>query len=88
MNVGISIAQVVKECKLEEGTKWEFTELLFQPVPWSPFTKKGMPQVRHPSAEPFCIRFLQEFEIYLEDPNYTVINVPPTVMFKAKVLFH
>lgn len=29
----------------------------------------------------------KEFEKYLEDPNYTIINVPPTVMFKAKVQF-
>jgi len=30
--------------------------------------------------------FAQEFEAYLEDPNYTVINIPPTMMFKAKVM--
>ena len=31
---------------IPEGSTMEFTGMLFQPVPWSPSTRKGMPQVR------------------------------------------
>lgn len=48
----------------------EFTELLFQPVPYSSATPKGMPA---------------EFEPYHQSPDYTIINVPPNFMFKAKI---
>ena len=48
----------------------EFTELLFQPVPYSAATPKGMPA---------------EFEKYHESDEYIIINVPPNFMFKAKV---
>ncbi|GAB4820722.1 hypothetical protein N2152v2_007768 [Parachlorella kessleri] len=62
--------QVAQQCNLPEGTGVEFTEVLFQPVPYSPGTKKGMPA---------------QFERYQEDPGYTIINVPPNFMFQAKV---
>lgn len=48
----------------------EFTDLLFQPVPYSTTTPKGMPA---------------EFEKYHESSDYTIINVPPNFMFKAKI---
>lgn len=48
----------------------EFTELVFQPVPYSTATPKGMPA---------------EFEQYHESEVYIVINVPPSFMFKAKI---
>jgi hypothetical protein len=48
----------------------EFTELLFQPVPYSTATPKGMPA---------------EFEKYYESEDYIIINVPPNFMFKAKI---
>ncbi|MBE9127109.1 MULTISPECIES: hypothetical protein [unclassified Coleofasciculus] len=48
----------------------EFTELLFQPVPYSTNTPKGMPP---------------EFEQYHNSDEYTIINVPPNFMFKAKI---
>jgi len=48
----------------------EFTELLFQPVPYSTSTPKGMPQ---------------EFEKYHESTEYVIVNVPPNFMFKAKI---
>lgn len=48
----------------------EFTELLFQPVPYSEGTPKGMPR---------------EFEQYHESDDYAIINVPPNFMFKAKI---
>ena len=35
--------QVVRECKLPEGAEVEWTGVLFQPVPWSVTSKKGMP---------------------------------------------
>lgn len=48
----------------------EFTELLFQPVPYSTATPKGMPP---------------EFEKYHESDDYIIINVPPNFMFKSKI---
>lgn len=59
--------QISKEAKVE---KLEFTELLFQPIPYSINTPKGMPK---------------EFEIYQESPEHFIINVPPNFMFKAKI---
>lgn len=53
-----------------QGTKIEFTELLFQPVPYSLKTPKGMPS---------------ELEKYHNSEDYIIINVPPHFMFKAKV---
>ena len=50
--------------------KVEFTELLFQPVPYSIATPKGMPV---------------EFEKYYESNDYAIINVPPNFMFNAKI---
>jgi len=35
--------QVVKECQLEEGSEVKFSGQLFQPVPWSVTSRKGMP---------------------------------------------
>lgn len=48
----------------------EFTELIFQPVPYSTATPKGMPV---------------EFEQYYNCAEYAIINVPPNFMFKAKI---
>jgi hypothetical protein len=48
----------------------EFTELLFQPVPYSANTPKGMPA---------------EFEPYHDSSTHAIINVPPNFMFQAKV---
>lgn len=36
-------AQVAEQRGLAEGQAAEFTGMLFQPVPWSPTTKRGMP---------------------------------------------
>ena len=47
-----------------------FTEVLFQPVPYSPNTPKGMPA---------------EIEQYHQSPAYLIINVPPNFMFAAKI---
>jgi hypothetical protein len=52
------------------GHRLQFTELLFQPVPYSTATPKGMPT---------------EFEKFHNSPDYAIINVPPNFMFKAKV---
>jgi len=51
--------------------KVEFTQLLFQPVPYSTATPKGMPA---------------EFEKYHSSPDHAIVNVPPNFMFKAKIL--
>ena len=48
----------------------EFIELLFQPVPYSASTPKGMPA---------------EFEKYQKSEHYVIVNVPANFMFKAKI---
>ncbi len=48
----------------------QFTGLLFQPVPYSQSTPKGMPA---------------EFEKYYASRDYAIINVPPNFMFKAAI---
>ena len=53
-----------------ECDRVEFSELLFQPVPYSQATPKGMPAEFHP---------------YYESPDYLIINVPPNFMFQAKI---
>ncbi len=53
-----------------EGKTVEFTGLLFQPVPYTTATPKGMPA---------------EYEKYHADDNYIIINVPPNFMFQAKI---
>ncbi len=55
--------------KLHE-TEIKFTNLLFQPVPYSQHTPKGMPR---------------EFEQYHNSDEYIIINVPPNFMFQAKI---
>lgn len=53
-----------------QETEIRFTELLFQPVPYSQHTPKGMPR---------------EFERYHNCDDYIIINVPPSFMFQAKI---
>ncbi|MBE9030021.1 hypothetical protein IQ266_09805 [filamentous cyanobacterium LEGE 11480] len=48
----------------------EFTGLLFQPVPYSTDTPKGMPA---------------EFEKFHDSADHTIVNVPPHFMFQAKI---
>ncbi|MCY7390996.1 MAG: hypothetical protein LH647_05680 [Leptolyngbyaceae cyanobacterium CAN_BIN12] len=48
----------------------EFTQLLFQPIPYTATTPKGMPA---------------EFEPFHDSPEHIIINVPPNFMFKAKI---
>ncbi|BAY91557.1 MULTISPECIES: hypothetical protein [unclassified Tolypothrix] len=61
------IQQISQQLKC---AKVEFTKLLFQPVPYSLNTPKGMPR---------------EFEKYHESKEYAIINVPPNFMFNAKI---
>lgn len=69
LSSGTFCKQVLQECKLDwEGA--EYTGMLFQPVPWSLNTPKGM---------------AKEFEQYLASPDYAIVNIPPNYMFKAKV---
>ncbi len=63
-------AFVNQVCQQFNWEKVEFTELLFQPVPYSLTTAKGMPV---------------EFEKYHESNDYAIINVPPNFMFNAKI---
>jgi len=63
-------SQVAKETKNEGPEGLEFSGILFQPVPWSPATTKGMPA---------------EYEKYHADPDYSTINVPPNFLFKAQI---
>jgi hypothetical protein len=48
----------------------EFTDLLFQPVPYAPSATKGMPV---------------EYEPYHDSEDYVIINVPPNFIFQAKI---
>ncbi|NEP57591.1 MAG: hypothetical protein F6K31_11290 [Symploca sp. SIO2G7] len=59
--------QVTEQIKCR---KIEFTELLFQPVPYTTAAPKGMPP---------------ELEKYHESEDYVIINVPPNFMFEAKI---
>ncbi|MBD2103493.1 hypothetical protein [Leptolyngbya sp. FACHB-261] len=61
------LQQVAAQAQCE---RVEFTELIFQPVPYSTATPKGMPS---------------EYEPYYLSSDYTVINVPPNFMFTAKI---
>jgi hypothetical protein len=61
------IQQVVEQAQCRSLV---FTEILFQPVPYSPGTPKGMPA---------------ELEQYYQSPDYLIINVPPNFMFAAKI---
>ncbi len=61
------LAQIAEQLKC---SPLEFTSLLFQPVPYSTSTPKGMPA---------------EFEMYHQSDEYAIINVPPNFMFKAKI---
>ena len=57
-------------CQQSQCEKVEFTELLFQPVPYSSATPKGMPG---------------EFDKYHDSVDYVILNIPPNFMFKAKI---
>lgn len=61
------LQQLAEQVKCQQV---EFTELLFQPVPYSIATPKGMPA---------------EFEPYYQSTEHSIINVPPNFMFKAKI---
>jgi hypothetical protein len=65
-----SVSFLQQICQQLNWEKVEFTELLFQPVPYSLTTPKGMPA---------------DFEKYHESDEYTIINVPPNFMFHAKI---
>ena len=67
------IPQVVQETGQPEGTEIAFTGILFQPVPWSMQTKKGMPA---------------EYETFAADPDYIIINIPPNFMFQVRRSMH
>jgi hypothetical protein len=62
--------QVAEQVANRPSCSVEFTELLFQPVPYTTATPKGMPA---------------EFEKYHASTEHLVINVPPNFMFKAKI---
>lgn len=61
------LQQITEQIQVQQ---LQFTELLFQPVPYSPATPKGMPP---------------ELQQYHESDEYIIINVPPNFMFKAKI---
>ncbi|MDJ0843212.1 hypothetical protein [Crocosphaera sp.] len=63
------IKQISQQLSNKEASI-EFTELLFQPVPYSSQTPKGMPA---------------EFEKYYDSDEHIIINIPPNFMFKAKI---
>lgn len=61
------LQQVAEQAKCDTV---EFTNLIFQPVPYSPGTPKGMPA---------------EFEQYHQSSEHLIINIPPNFMFAAKI---
>ena len=61
------IAEVCKNSKCENA---EFIGEIFQPVPYSRDTPRGMPA---------------KYEQYHLKEDYAIVHVPPQVMFKAKV---
>ncbi|WP_309745070.1 MULTISPECIES: hypothetical protein [unclassified Chamaesiphon] len=63
------LQQVAEQASCQHVT---FLEIIFQPVPYSPGTPKGMPA---------------ETEQYYQSPDHLIINVPPNFMFAAKI-FH
>lgn len=63
------IKQIAQQLS-DKATSIQFTELLFQPVPYSSKTPKGMPQ---------------KFEKYHNSDEHIIINVPPNFMFQAKI---
>ncbi|MBG1265582.1 hypothetical protein [Nostoc sp. WHI] len=65
-----SVAFLNQICQQLRCKEVKFTELLFQPVPYSLTTTKGMPV---------------EFEKYYKSDEYVIINVPPNFMFSAKI---
>ena len=67
LNGEVFLKQVAQEAKCQEV---EFLEKIFQPVPYSSATPKGMPQ---------------DFEQYSTADEYLIINVPPNFMFSAKI---
>ena len=69
-NLLTSVAFLNQVCQQLQCEQVKFTELLFQPVPYSLTTTKGMPT---------------EFEKYHESEEYAIINVPPNFMFSAKI---
>lgn len=54
----------------QQSCQLEYTGMLFQPVPWSPATPKGMPE---------------EFQKFHEDADHVTINVPPHFLFQCKI---
>lgn len=64
---GAFLQQVAQALNCEQV---EFTELIFQPIPYSSTTPKGMPK---------------EFEKFHQSDDHAIINVPPNFMFKAKI---
>ncbi|MBC6434088.1 hypothetical protein FM036_27060 [Nostoc sp. HG1] len=69
-NLLTSVAFLNQICQQLQSKQVKFTQLLFQPVPYSLTTTKGMPA---------------EFEKYHESDEYAIINVPPNFMFSAKI---
>ncbi|BBD68697.1 hypothetical protein NIES4072_39800 [Nostoc commune NIES-4072] len=69
-NLLTSEAFLKQICQQLQCEQVKFTKLLFQPVPYSLTTTKGMPA---------------EFEKYHESDEYAIINVPPNFMFSAKI---
>lgn len=62
---------LARPAQLDEGAPLSFSGVLFQPVPWSVNTPRGMPKA---------------FERYAEEPGrYLVVNVPPNFMFQVCV---
>ncbi len=82
-NLLTSVAFLNQICQQLGCEQLKFTELLFQPVPYSLTTTKGIQPV------PYSLTTTKgmpiEFEKYHESDEYVIINVPPNFMFSAKI---
>lgn len=57
-------------CEQAQCDRVRFTQMLFQPIPYTSAETKGMPV---------------EYEPYHESPHYVIVNVPPNFMFEARI---
>lgn len=77
------LGEVARQCKCE---RVEFTGELFQPVPYTMKATRGMPieieEKYYSKAYDVSVKMAQ---LTTNFNQYVVCNVPPTVMFKAKV---
>ncbi|GBF99986.1 hypothetical protein Rsub_12713 [Raphidocelis subcapitata] len=64
------LADAAAASGLPQGASLRFTGALFQPIPWSPTSRYGMPQ---------------EFEVYRDKSRYMIVQIPGKMILDAMV---